>query len=460
MTRWIRFKRWLADGAHRGEATVPFVQNRRRALVLVLTLWIVVVLTVIASSLAFDVQVNSKLALLQKNQFVAYNLAKAAVAVGMTHLQNDMLIDQAENPLQPYDALSDVWAQPERRDKDIEVEMGKGTYELEIQDEESKIDVNRAGQKVFKAMLEYYGYEPPDSDDIANAIIDFRDPDDTPTGTTADGGKVGDTGEKENARYSAMSGQRIRSDTPTQDLVYQCANESFLTTDELLDVIGITPELYYGYDPDSEEAKAQKIRDDIAMGVAVRERKSHKKKGLALKDIVTVRGSGRVNVNTASEEVLTILMYAGNNCQNMESAQTAAQSIVDFRGGRHGKAPKADDAFKSLADLQKVPGINQAALQGFSQAGSLGLTLAFDSRTFSVTGIGRLGSVKKTITAIVDTALEIYNPDDQRLTGNKSSLHKKGGFASRAGGSHKRAGSKEDDNYIRIPAVRVLQWIE
>src|SRR5690349_7580144 len=82
--------RWLRAGrSYRGQ---------RKAVILVITLWIVVVLGMIASSLAFDVQVGSKLTLLQKEQFFAYNLAKSAVAVGMTHLQNDMIIDYQENP--------------------------------------------------------------------------------------------------------------------------------------------------------------------------------------------------------------------------------------------------------------------------------------------------------------------------------------------------------------------------
>src|SRR6186997_3162941 len=68
--------------------------SKRRAVIMILVLWVVVVLGIIASSLAFDVQVSSKLTLIQREQFIAYNLAKSAIAVGMTHLQNDLLIEQ------------------------------------------------------------------------------------------------------------------------------------------------------------------------------------------------------------------------------------------------------------------------------------------------------------------------------------------------------------------------------
>lgn len=431
------------------------LHGRRRASVIILTLWIIVVLSLIATSLAFDVQVNAKLTLLQREQFVAYNLARAAVAVGMTHLHNDTLIDDAENRNQRYDAFSDVWAQPDRKEKEIEVELGKGTYELEITDEDSKISLNHAGFKLLKAMLEYYGYEPPDSDDIAYAIIDWRDPDDMAGGQGANGAAAG---EKENERYSSMVGQRVRADTVAEDLIYQCPNEPFLTTEQLLDIVGITPELYYGFNPDDQEEKDRRVRDDIAMGKNVRKQRERKKKGLAMKDIVTVNSSGKINVNTASQEVLTIMMYAGANCANLDAAESAAESIVKFRGGeKHGRAPKADDAFRSLADLAKVPGVNQQVIGTLSQAGGLGVTLSFQSDVFCIQGIGRMGRAKKTITALVQRQLEQYDPDDARLVGNKGSSRPRGSFASR--GSTKKRGRDEDNKY-RLPAIRVVQWIE
>jgi type II secretory pathway component PulK len=428
--------------------------TRRRAAVLVLTLWLVVALTLMASSLGFDVQVNSKLAMLQRNRFVAYNLAKSAIAVGMTHLQNDLLIDYAENPNQPFDAPSDVWAQPDRKEKDVEVELGRGTYELEITDEDSKININIANQRVLKAMLEYYGYEAPDSDEIANAIVDWRDPDDM---------TLGAAGEKENEHYSELAGQKIRINTAPEDLIYQSRNEAFLTIEELLDVIGITPDLYYGYDPDTEEAREQKRRDDIALGKHSRERKRKENKTLPLKDIVTVRGSGRINVNTASQEVLTILLYAAGNCTDLNSAETAAKSVCDFRGGPGGRrTPDPDDAFRSLADLAKVPGLNQQNVGQLSSSGTFGVQLSFNSNTFKVTGIGRAGRVKRTVHAIVQRSLDTYNPDDMRLLSNKGKFGRglRGGFASRRGMRRRRRGGEVDDNLIRIPAIRVVQWIE
>ncbi|MGB9692722.1 MAG: general secretion pathway protein GspK [Candidatus Sumerlaeaceae bacterium] len=433
------------------------LSRRERSAVLILTLWMVVVLGIIATSLAFEVQVNAKLALLQKEQIIAYHLAKSAVAMGMTHLQNDLLIDFADNPNQQFDALSDVWAQPDRREKDREVKLGKGTYDLEIEDEESKININVASQRVLKAMLEFYGYEPPDSDEIAQAIVDWRDRDDI---------CVSAPGEKENEHYSALLGQRIKSATTADELIYQCRNEPFLTTEELLDVYGITPELFYGYDPAEREATEHAARERLAQGKKVVSRKTsrYRRQPKPLRDVVTVRGNGRVNLNTASAEVLTILAYAANNCTNLEAAEAAAESIVKFRGDpESGKRPDPDNAFHSLADLAKVPGLNAGTMAQLSAAGALGVQIGFRSSTFLITGIGRVGRTTRVVKALVSRNLDTYNPDDARLLSNKGKIgsdHRKGGFAGRRLGSNRKTGDQIDDNFIRIPAIRVLQWIE
>jgi hypothetical protein len=233
----------------------------------------------------------------------------------------------------------------------------------------------------------------------------------------------------------------------------------------LLDVFGITPELYYGYDPADLEAQEAAIRERLTAGKKVVMRKSSRKRNerRPLRDIITVRGSGRINLNTASQEVLTILFFAANNASNLETAEAAAESIVKFRGGPGtNKRPDADDAFKSLADLSKVPGLNSALLAQLSSAGALGVQMTFRSSVFRITGIGRVGGTAKVVQAIVTRNLDTYNPDDARLLSNRGKLGgraaERGGFASR--GRLGRNRRDEVDNFIRIPAIRVLQWIE
>ncbi len=450
--------RWMRGGQTR-------YPQRRRAVVLVLTLWIVVVLGIIASSLAFDVQVSSKLALLQKEQFNAYNLAKSAVSVGITHLQNDMIIDYEENPNQPYDAFSDVWAMRDLSDKERVVQPDKKlhpdrTYEVKIVDEESKIPLNHANFKVIKAMMEYYGFEAPDSDDIAYAVVDYRDQDDM---------AGGEPGAYENEYYSAELGQRVKPDMAADQLMYRTPNEQFLTTDQLLDVYGVSqfPELFLGYDPEKKEKDEMSVRDAIASGRRVRAKRERtrgrKSEALPMKDIITVSpegGNGRINLNTAPIEVLTILIHAATDFASIEQAKAAAESIADFRGDNDNRAPDPETAFKSMKDIAQVPGVDTAAL---GQLASLGIQPTFSSKTFRIIGIGTTRRAEQTVEAVVVRQLEVYNPDDAALASNKGrGLDNK----RREPKSRSRSRSKgndtgrPDDNYIRIPAIRVLQWIE
>ncbi len=88
-------------------------------------------------------------------------------------------------------------------------------------------------------------------------------------------------------------------------------------------------------------------------------------------------------------------------------------------------------------------------------------------RNSPVKGIGRVytgpknnrtPSVQKTVTAVVQRKLDVYNPDDAQLASNAGS----GKRAPRQFNTRRssRGGKGEADNYIRIPAIRVVQWIE
>lgn len=427
--------------------------GRRRAMILVLVLWIITVMTVLAASLAFDVQINSKLALIQREQFIAYQLARAAVAEGITHLQNDLLLDYAENQNQMFDSFADVWAQPHRKEKDREVELGRGTYELDVFDEEGKIPINYASMKLYQAMLEFYGYEGEDALDVAQAILDFRDGDDI----------AGSTGEKENEYYSALVDDTFNPDRPPEVLPYQTTNELFLSNEQLLDVYGITPELYYGYDPEEAEEKELRLRNNVVLGKAARpERASRRRRNqvLPLKDIVTVYPTGnRVNVNTAPAEVLTILFHAASNFADITAAATAAEAIVKHRGdlasGRGSRRRDDDDAFKTEADLLQVPGIDPNLVAQLRNAGALGVTLGFKSDTYRIVGIGRMGRVQRTIEVVVRRNLDVYNPEDPKLAEIRKANGQRAPRLPR-----RRPGDKSKDNLIREPAIRVVQWFE
>src|SRR5690606_16057323 len=154
-------------------------------------------------------------------------------------------------------------------------------------------------------------------------------------------------------------------------------NEAFLNTDQLLDVFGISqfPELYLGYDPAEKAEEEIALRDSIAAGRATRQRRERKRgrdrDALYIKDIVTVSpvGRGRVKLSTAPVEVLTILIHAATDFASIEQAKAAAEAIADFRGDNDNRGPDPDSAFKSIADVQQVAGVDVGALNEMSSLG-------------------------------------------------------------------------------------------
>jgi len=440
--------------------------HNKTGMVMVFVLWIVVLLGALASTLAWDVLVNSKLALAQREQQIAYNLARSGIALAMTHLANDLLVEDQENRGNPYDAYSDVWAQPPE-EKDLDkggVKMGKGIMSYEITDEESKININKASAQLLRAMLEFYGLDETESDDLANAICDWRDSDNNVLGDDES------TGLTENEYYSSLYGQKINKDLADEDLLYRCPNEPFFTIEELIDVQGMSDELFWGPDAITKESVEIAKRSRIAKGRSVaslgpKRRSLRRDSSQPMCDIITVQGEGNLNINTASEEVLTIVLYAANNLTDMNSAKSLARTIVNYRGDNKSKRKnlRPDDAFKSAEDLSKISGLDNEDLAIVSNLSSLGISIGFKSNIFAITGTGRVVKDKrqyqteKSITAIVKKNLDAYNPDDARLANLNLTTARSSRRKSVSVGSKSKA---DEDNLIRIPAIRVLQWIE
>jgi hypothetical protein len=224
------------------------------------------------------------------------------------------------------------------------------------------------------------------------------------------------------------------------------------------------PEVFLGYDPEEQEDQEQAVRDAVAAGRTVRAKRERKRgrdrDNLPMKDIITVStgNPGRVNLNTAPVEVLTILLHAATDFASIETAKAAAESIAEFRGDDKNRAPDPETAFKAIKDIQQVPGVDVNAL---NQLQSLGIQPVFKSETFRIFGIGNTRRAQRVVEAIVERKLEVYNPDDASLASNKGRGSDRRTRRSRErsrGGN--RPTDRPHDNYIRIPAVRVLQWLE
>ena len=165
-----------------------------------------------------------------------------------------------------FDFLNEDWARSEELSAGSSAFFDAGRFELNIEDQSGKIPINKLvdGNKYngkLKDLLTRFLLLPEfDMDeqqvrDIVDAIKDWIDEDDEPTGFGA-----------ENIYYEGL------------EEPYACKNAPLDCIDEILMVKGIAGDLYYGTD---------------------------EKPGIA--KYLTVYGEGKININTAPKPVLTVL---------------------------------------------------------------------------------------------------------------------------------------------------------
>ena len=184
-----------------------------------------------------------------------------------------------------YDSLSEKWASSEEFK---EMPLGAGYMSLYIKDEASKININKAPLSILKSMLENAaGVKQDEAADIANAIVDWRDID-----------VIVSPGGAEDDYYSHLQAP------------YPCKNGKLQISEEVLLIKGMTPLIF------------SKIAG-----------------------IITVHSEGKVNVNTADEDVLHALGLSSG----------LAEQIAEFRRGADEiDGTEDDNIFKTPAEIRNI----------------------------------------------------------------------------------------------------------
>jgi len=184
-------------------------------------LWIMAILTLLMYSFLGDMQVEYAISGGYGDSRKAEQLAWSAIDVACATVMNDT---------QAWQSLNDTtWATNETTFFDVE--LGDGAFTVfrplyddqqtvlwGLDDEASKININTASREILLKL-------PNMTEDIVDAIIDWRDTDSTP-GTSG----------AETSYYNTLNPP------------YNCKNAPFETLEELLLVKGMTPALLFGED--------------------------------------------------------------------------------------------------------------------------------------------------------------------------------------------------------------------
>jgi general secretion pathway protein K len=291
-------------------------KTSERGMVLLLVLLVIVLLSTLLIEFSFSTLVDLRLAETFRDTARATYLARGGVHVGQALRQED------DNG---YDALDEAWAQGVPG-----YPVADGTVDIAMEDLSGRIDLNRLVSSQgnidvpvrdrYRRLLVGFGVDQPDA--LIATLIDWLDADSDLEPEGEEGG-----------RYAAASPP------------YRCKNGPLDTIDELL--------LVQGYD----SALLARLRRHV-----------------------TAYGSERINVNTASREVLMALAD--------EMTEPVVEAIL---------AARQKQPFTRIEALKTLPGME--TLYGF-----IYLYLDVRSDRFRIMATGTVNDGRRQIEAIVTRA--------------------------------------------------------
>lgn len=274
--------------------TAAASKRAKKALVLVAVLWVVVLLVVIVAALARDSMLDTRICL-SGGELLR---AKWALRGGTENAIALLLEDTKES-----DSLADNWS------SSTNIALEGCQVSVQIIDEASKLNINTATREQLLRL-------PDMTEEIADAIIDWRDQDDTPSQAGVETGYY----------LNLPFGYRIR-------------NGPFRTIRELLLVKGITTELLYGKDT-NQNSQLDSTEKDADRGPLPNNTAGVVDAGwlsyltcYSRDNNTDALGNNRVNINKAGEQELA---------QSLSIPRSRAKWIVENRKNSN---------YKSIADL-------------------------------------------------------------------------------------------------------------
>jgi general secretion pathway protein K len=185
--------------------------------ILIALLWILTALSVIALSFSRESFVEVAAARNAQSLEDSYFIARAGIATTIYQLMQKQSL--------PVVRRAALQAVPDPIELGVVTgTLGGGTYQVDIQDESGKINLNTVSEQQLRRLVEAIGISKEDGDIIVDSILDWKDID-----------KMYRLNGAEDDYYATLNPP------------YKAKNGRFDTIEELLLVRGVTPTYFYGY---------------------------------------------------------------------------------------------------------------------------------------------------------------------------------------------------------------------
>ncbi len=270
---------------------------------LLVALWVLIILSLIVGSFAFEVKLESMLVSYKRKKFHAEMLAHSGIEYAQALL--DKQNEAKELEIEDMDEDKDGFMQAALYIKrglstTSEIQMGDGSFSVTIESAEAGRNVNLLTREQWLDIFEFANVPSTEWDTMIDCLEDWKD--------------EGDLHQLNGAE----------SDDPFyEEQGYPVKNGPLDSVEELLLVKGWGPDILYG--------KAADEDSDEIYGIG---------------DLLSVWGDGKVNLNTASTNLM--LSYA-------EYEDWELEGVLDARLGLDGQGGTLDDGIKNLADVGADP---------------------------------------------------------------------------------------------------------
>ena len=335
-------------------------RRRREGSILIVVLWVVLILSLMVSSFAVTMHIETRLTGYHERELQAKALALGgleyvkALLVADLNPQSDVNADTAErrsggtsaNPQARSSTKgADYYSEPWRNNLELtDHQLGEGTFTVQIIDEQSKLCVNALEPENWRALLRLCGVDTETASIISDSITDWVDTNSTSRPNGA-----------EDEFYMSLSSE--------ENGPYHCKNGAIDKIEELLLIRGITPDIFYG-------RQAEGPSDVNLIGIG---------------RFLTTMPFSRVNMNTASSEVLQCLPGV---------TADMADRLIRYRQGDDGVDGTDDDKpFESWDEVATV----WSGTMSSAEMRQMRRFIDVKSNYFTVRSTGVVGNTRKTI---------------------------------------------------------------
>ena len=280
------------------QSDTPAIHSKKRGAALIVVMWVLVIVSLIVSTFAFEMQLEARLISAQRKRFKADQLALAGVELAKAMLAFE------EDPLEGDDVVYDdpYLSEASKIADGIPIRFteafGAGVITLRIDYEKGRQNIHKMSAEEWHELFDQAGIPNVEWDSLLGCLTDWEDENDTHQLNGA---------EKDDWFYRERG--------------YEPKNAPVDTVDELLLIKGWTKEVLYGTG----------TNENVEIPI----------RGIAGQ--LTTWGDGKINPNSASREVLN----------SLNISEGIVEAILEARLGPDGEENTTDDGItqEDFADL-------------------------------------------------------------------------------------------------------------